>query len=214
MKGGRVIKCMIVGDTGVGKTCALEMFTNKNILSEISPTVNLMKYQTEMAIDNETVSLEIWDTPGEDSFKSIRKSCYPLTDVVLLVFSMVNRQSLDNVKLKLFLEVKDETKNVPIVLAGMQKDKISVEQFKAPLDGINLSMESYIKKVKTDVIRPIGYHECSTTKNQGLEELFQDVARAGIKYQLSNYKHGLLKCVSLASQTSIGSIPSCPSTPL
>ena len=103
---------MIVGDTGVGKTCALEMFTNKNILSEISPTVNLMKYQTEMAIDNETVSLEIWDTPGEDSFKSIRKSCYPLTDVVLLVFSMVNRQSLDNVKLKLFLEVKDETKNV------------------------------------------------------------------------------------------------------
>lgn len=219
MKGGRTIKCMMVGDTGVGKTCAVEMFTRKNVLSKILPTANLMKYQAEMSVDGEKVSLEIWDTPGEDSYASIRKSCYPLTDVVLLVFSMVNRQSLDNVKMKLFLEVKDETKNmplarnIPIVLAGMQKDKVIVEKFPEPLDGINLSMKSYIEKVKTDIIKPDSYHECSTNEYQTFKELFQNVARSGIKYQLSNYKLGLPRCMSIASQACMMATQSLESSP-
>ena len=116
---------------------------------------------------------------------------------------MVDRKSLDNVRLKLFLEVKEHTKKVPIVLAGMQKDKIIDETFKTPQDGFILSMEEMISKVQADVIKPDSYHECSTTQNEGLDELFENVAKAGLKYQLSDYRHGLLKFVSVASQTSL-----------
>ena len=203
MKSGRTIKCMMVGDTGVGKTCAVEMFTKKNAVENCTPTAKLMKYQKDLSIDNEKVSLEIWDTPGEDDYICLRKTCYPLTDVILLVFSMVDRKSLDNVRLKLFLEVKEHAKNVPIVLAGMQKDKIIDEKFKTPQDGFILSMKEQISKVQSDVIKPDSYHECSTTQNEGLEELFEKVARSGLKYQLSDYRHGLLKFVSVASQASL-----------
>ena len=93
MKSGRTIKCMMVGDTGVGKTCAVEMFTKKNAVENCTPTAKLMKYQNDLSIDNEKVSLEIWDTPGEDDYICLRKTCYPLTDVILLVFNMVDRKS-------------------------------------------------------------------------------------------------------------------------
>ena len=213
MKSGRTIKCMMVGDTGVGKTCAVEMFTKKNAVENCTPTAKLMKYQNDLSIDNEKVSLEIWDTPGEDDYISLRKRCYPLTDVILLVFSMVDRKSLDNVRLKLFLEVKENTKKVPIVLAGMQKDKVIDETFKTPQDGFILSMEEMISKIQADVIKPDSYHECSTTQNEGLDELFENVARAGLKYQLSDYRHGLLKFVSVASQTSLERSISVDATP-
>jgi len=103
MISGRSVKCMMVGDTGVGKTSAVEVFTKKNKAPYKEPTSNLVTYKTQMSINNEAISLEIWDTPGEHEFTSLRKECYPLTDVVLLVFNMCDRKSLDSVKSKLFI---------------------------------------------------------------------------------------------------------------
>jgi len=80
----------------------------------------------------------------------------------------------------------------------MQKDRIIDEEFKQPVDGFILSMESHIDKVKSDVIKPESYHECSTVNNEGLDELFESVVRSGLKYQLSDYRHGMLKFVAVA----------------
>ena len=86
------------------------------------PTV-LDCYRTEVQIDNRPLTLQIWDSAGQDDYSRLRPLGYADADVFLLCYSVADRDSYKNVDLKWLPELRTSAPSVPIILVGTKMDK-------------------------------------------------------------------------------------------
>ena len=85
-------KILIVGESNVGKSSLMNSYVYDMSISQLPPTVgidNKKKY-----INKENISLQIYDTGGQDKFRSIVNSYYNSSDVIIFTFAMDNLKSL------------------------------------------------------------------------------------------------------------------------
>uniref|UniRef100_A0A3Q4GA13 Cell division cycle 42 n=1 Tax=Neolamprologus brichardi TaxID=32507 RepID=A0A3Q4GA13_NEOBR len=95
------IKCVVVGDGAVGKTCMLIAFVTKAYPSEFIPTV-LDNYSATVT-NGEKYNLGLWDTSGQEDYDRLRPLSYPQTDVFLVCFSVDSPESFQMVTNKVCL---------------------------------------------------------------------------------------------------------------
>ncbi|KAH9271574.1 hypothetical protein BASA83_006182 [Batrachochytrium salamandrivorans] len=117
----QTIKCVVVGDGAVGKTCLLISYTTNKFPSEYVPTV-FDNYAVTVMIGNEPYTLGLFDTAGQEDYDRLRPLSYPQTDVFLVCFSVVSPASFENVKEKWFPEVRHHCPGVPCLIVGTQMD--------------------------------------------------------------------------------------------
>ena len=94
------IKIIVVGDVGVGKTHIIYRYINGDFENEdYSPTLGVEFSSKNVKVDdNEAIfHLELWDTGGMESFKSIRQNYYKNTACVIFVYEIISQASLDSV---------------------------------------------------------------------------------------------------------------------
>lgn len=92
-------KVMLVGDSGVGKTCLLVRFKDGAFLAgSFISTVGIDFRNKGMNIDGVKVKLQIWDTAGQERFRSVTHAYYRDAHALLLLYDVTNRASFDNVK--------------------------------------------------------------------------------------------------------------------
>ena len=115
-------KILIVGDSGVGKSCIQSRFTNETFEDDHSPTIGVEFATKTITINNNKVKLQIWDTAGQEGFRSITRSFYRNADGVLLVYNIKDRTSFDNCKFWLNEIRQNSTLDVLIYLIGNQLD--------------------------------------------------------------------------------------------
>ncbi|KAM6146698.1 LOW QUALITY PROTEIN: rho-related GTP-binding protein RhoG [Phoenicopterus ruber ruber] len=176
--GMQSIKCVVVGDGAVGKTCLLICYTTNAFPKEYIPTV-FDNYSAQNTVDGRTINLNLWDTAGQEEYDRLRTLSYPQTNVFIICFSIASPPSYENVKHKWYPEVCHHCPSVPILLVGTKKDlrnnpetmKRLKEQNQAPIttqQGISLSKQ----------IHAVKYLECSALNQEGIKDVFTEAVRA------------------------------------
>ena len=117
-----LIKFVIVGDAAVGKSNLLLRFTNRKFREQYQSTICVEFNSSEITIDNELYRLQIWDTQGQENFRSITLSYYKNSACALLVYDITKRNSFENITSWIEDCKKNAPKTVLMVLVGNKCD--------------------------------------------------------------------------------------------
>jgi small GTP-binding protein len=115
------IKCVVVGDGAVGKTCLLYVYANNSFPEDYVPTV-FDNYSANVLVDGKTINLGLWDTAGQEIYDRLRPLSYPGAHVFLICYSSVYPTSLENVKEKWYPEIRHHCPDAPVILVGTKSD--------------------------------------------------------------------------------------------
>ncbi|CAG9569488.1 unnamed protein product [Danaus chrysippus] len=199
-----LVKCVVVGDTAVGKTrliCARAC--NKHVsLSQLMtthvPTVwaidqyriykDVLERSWEV-VDGVNVSLRLWDTFGDH--EKDRRFAYGRSDVVLLCFSITNPISLRNCGAMWYPEIRRFCPNTPILLVGCKNDLRYMYRDETYLNYCKDRSPFIRAPRKSDLVMPdqgralahefgIYYYETSVFTYYGVNEVFENAIRAAL----------------------------------
>ncbi|XP_014018869.1 rho-related GTP-binding protein RhoG isoform X1 [Salmo salar] len=177
------IKCVVVGDGAVGKTCLLISYTTNAFPKEYIPTV-FDNYSAQVTVDSRTISLNLWDTAGQEEYDRLRTLSYPQTNVFVICFSIASPPSFENIKHKWHPEVTHHCPNTPILLVGTKKDlRNDPEVLKKLKDQNQTTITQQQGTALARQIQAIKYLECSALNQDGIKEVFAEGVRAFLNPQ-------------------------------
>ncbi|KAL5721681.1 Ras-related protein Rab-2-B [Ranunculus cassubicifolius] len=165
-----LFKFITIGDSGIGKSCLLLGFTDKKYERIYNPTIGVEFGAQTLTIDGKRVKLHIWDTAGQENFRSITRSYYRGVAAALLVYDVTIRSSFNHV-ITWLEEIKENatTSNLVITLVGNKCD-ISNRRVVSYEEG-----EQFAKK------HGLGFMETSARTSENVDEVFTSTAKEVLK---------------------------------
>merc|ERR1712167_558988 len=117
-----LFKYIIIGDTGVGKSCLLLQFTDRRFQPIHDLTIGVEFGARMISIDKKQIKLQIWDTAGQESFRSITRSYYRGAAGALLVYDITRRETFTHLTSWLEESRQHASPNMTIMLIGNKCD--------------------------------------------------------------------------------------------
>jgi small GTP-binding protein len=174
------LKCVVVGDGAVGKTCLLISYTTNAFPNEYIPTV-FDNYSANVMVNGKPINLGLWDTAGQEDYDRLRPLSYPQTDVFLVCFSIISPASFENVRSKWYPEIQHHCPGTPMILVGTKSDMRADNAAVSQLASKGLKMID--KEQSLQMAKEIGaaeYHECSALTQEGLKNVFDRAIHIGL----------------------------------
>lgn len=111
----KIYKLLLLGNSGVGKTCLLLRYCD-NIYNESHvATIGIDYLIKQVQYKNKSIKLQIWDTAGQDRFRSITQSYFKGSQGVMLVYDVTSMDSFNSVK-HWVTQIKENVKDNDIVI--------------------------------------------------------------------------------------------------
>ncbi|KAM6054650.1 ras-related protein Rab-26 [Chlamydotis macqueenii] len=142
-------KVMLVGDSGVGKTCLLVRFKDGAFLAgSFISTVGIDFRNKVLTVDGVKVKLQIWDTAGQERFRSVTHAYYRDAHALLLLYDVTNKASFDNIQAWLTEIHEYAQQDVVLMLLGNKVDSAQDRVVKRE-DGEKLAKEYGVPFMET-----------------------------------------------------------------
>ncbi|VAH56445.1 unnamed protein product [Triticum turgidum subsp. durum] len=138
-----LFKLLLIGDSGVGKSCLLLRFADDSYLESYISTIGVDFKIRTVEQDGKTMKLQIWDTAGQERFRTITSSYYRGAHGIIIVYDVTDQDSFNNVKQWLNEIDRYASENVNKLLVGNKSDLtdkrvVSYETAKAFADEIGI----------------------------------------------------------------------------
>eukprot|EP00494_Astrolonche_serrata_P027306 UN27569 len=202
------VKCVVVGDGAVGKSCLLISYTTNAFPGEYVPTV-FDNYSANVMVDGKPFNLGLWDTAGQEDYDRLRPLSYTATDVFLLCYSVVSKSSLANCKHKWIPEIRHHAPGVPILLVGCKNDlrkNSTADRFVPENDGAEMAKE----------LGCVGHLLCSALTQDGVKVLFDTAIRSASnkpRSKKSKSSFGGFGSFFSKSSSNVNKVPCKPTPP-
>ncbi|CAL5366750.1 unnamed protein product [Camellia sinensis] len=178
-----LFKLLLIGDSGVGKSCLLLRFADDSYLDSYISTIGVDFKIRTVEQDGKTIKLQIWDTAGQERFRTITSSYYRGAHGIIIVYDITDQESFNNVKQWLNEIDRYASENVNKLLVGNKCDltdnrAVSYDTAKAFADEIGIPFMETSAKDSTNVEqafmamaadiknsdgKPASYEQCKTT---------------------------------------------------
>jgi len=164
-------KIVVVGGGGVGKSAITIQFIQSYFVTDYDPTIE-DSYTKQCVIDDDVARLDILDTAGQEEFSAMREQYMRSGEGFLLVFSLTERQSFEEVYKfhKQVLRVKDRDE-FPMLIVGNKADMDRQRQVSTA------DCEDMAKQLKTPFI------ECSAKNRMNVDQAFHELVRLIRRFQ-------------------------------
>ena len=124
-------KVVLVGDTGVGKTCIIQRYVNNNYEENVESTVaSTYTYKVlNFPNYNKSISFDIWDTAGQEIYRALAKNFYLNAAIGVLVYDIKRQSSFDSIKNYWYDQLKESgEENMIFAVAGNKCDLFNEEE--------------------------------------------------------------------------------------
>lgn len=93
-----ILKVIILGDSGVGKTSLMHRYVNDKYSQQYKATIGADFLTKEVTVDDKVATMQVWDTAGQERFQSLGVAFYRGADCCVLVYDVTNAKSFENIK--------------------------------------------------------------------------------------------------------------------
>ena len=144
----RVMKMIILGEAGVGKTSLLVRFMGQDFPDRPESTVAIDFKIMELSIDDEDFKVQMWDTSGQERFHALTRNFYHSTDAIVFVYSERKRSTLAKIESFWIKEIKNhniQAKHILIIgnqndLLRQDKKTVDDDELRRICAGFNISI--------------------------------------------------------------------------
>lgn len=156
------LKILVIGESAVGKSCLLLRYTDNKFQETFMTTIGVDFKTKYLDIDGNRVKLQIWDTAGQEKFRSITKAYYRGAHGILVVFDISRRDTFNQTRMWID-SIKDaSTDSIDVILIG---NKCDLERAVTREEAEDLAAQYKIR-----------YFETSAKDNTNVAEAFQYLA--------------------------------------
>jgi len=174
MSGKRpLLKIIILGDSGVGKTSLMHQFVSQRFDSRYKATIGADFMTKDVEVGGRTVTLQIWDTAGQERFQSLGSAFYRGADACMLVFDVTQQEGFSHINSWLE-EFSIQAGRRDSVLIGNKTDLEERRQVSAK------TVQAWCAKQSVAHDGELKYFETSAKENVRVEEAFIAVATAAL----------------------------------
>ena len=140
---GISIKATLLGSSGVGKTCIIRRYTENDFDASTASTPGASYSQKLLNINGKQIQLDVWDTAGQEKYRSLGRHFYKDAYIVCLVYDITNKESFEDLKNNWYNDLKTygEKFNITAVVGNKsdmyEKEEVKEEDARAFADSIN-----------------------------------------------------------------------------
>ena len=172
----KTTKVVLIGDSGVGKTCIISRFISNEFEKELDSTDGASYGTKELYLPKlkKKIILDIWDTAGQERYKSLTKFFYKDAQIIIMVYDITKKQTFENLKNQWYKEIQElSEKNYILAIVGNKSDLYETEQIS--------------EKEAREFAESINaiFELTSAQNNSGIQQLFEDV---GMKYLAPDFQ--------------------------
>ncbi|KAH9844995.1 putative Ras-related protein Rab7 [Teratosphaeria destructans] len=174
-----LLKVIILGDSGVGKTSLMNQYVNKKFSASYKATIGADFLTKEVLVDDRLVTMQLWDTAGQERFQSLGVAFYRGADCCVLVYDVNNSKSfdtLDSWRDEFLIQASPmDPESFPFVVLG---NKVDVGEDKRVISAKRAQAFCQAKG-------GIPYFETSAKEGSNVEQAFEVIARNALAQEES-----------------------------